>query len=123
VIGFTSGINSSNRETSSTYRESFGTLHKQYDPNSARPGQHKPLVKYHPNAARNRLRTDDVKMEHPNKHHSDFADGANQSTKHRFKTQYMVAYTGQAGPLPSSFTSNQGIVAEKTAYLHKQQLK
>jgi hypothetical protein len=53
----------------------------------------------------------------------EFTDGSSQSAGQRFKSQARVAYTGQAGALPSNFTANQGINAERVRWLHKQQDK
>jgi len=92
------------------------------------PGQKAALTAYHPNAIRNRLPVEFKDSAIPatrfcyprNKHTYDFFGGAQEAGYQRFRTtsQNYYAYDTKALAVGES---NQGIVSEKSKWIHKKQ--
>eukprot|EP00163_Fabomonas_tropica_P027182 TRINITY_DN5164_c0_g1_i1.p1 TRINITY_DN5164_c0_g1~~TRINITY_DN5164_c0_g1_i1.p1 ORF type:complete len:190 (-),score=42.78 TRINITY_DN5164_c0_g1_i1:246-815(-) len=110
------------KKVTSMYGNSFCNSGQYYDPNTARPGQKKPLVPYNPNSQRNRNKMTFPKNRPSNSSTIVFRDGSNQSQKHRFKTSYSNSFTGHTSAQPANF-NNQGIQSERVRWLHQMQEK
>jgi len=92
------------------------------------PNQKAALPPYHPNALRNRLPVEfkdsaipNVRFCHPrNKHTYDFFSGSQEAGYQRFRTtsQNYYAYDTKALAVGES---NQGIVSEKSKWIHQKQ--
>jgi len=92
------------------------------------PNQKQALTAYHPNAIRNRLPVEFKDSAIPaarfcyprNKHTYDFFSGNNEAGYQRFRTSSQNFYDYDTKALAVG-ESNQGIVSEKSKWIHKKQ--
>ncbi len=94
------------------YVTSSRVTHYDYEPKSHTScgDSRKPLTRYHPNAQRNRLAPDKVKLIHRNVSNVRFGD----PYPRQFVTSNNNYYRGETGPQ----SANQAIVANKVKFYH-----